>query len=203
MTSRSDNFNRTDTASGIGTPSDGGSGWVQTSGTWGITTNRGYKSASDGAYQVCDLEASSYQVDVQATLASRGAGSVGGVVARLADNNNYIMAFCGDSFILFKKVAGSFTQIGSTYSAGSATNDVVKLTANASNNLEVFVNGVSRITGTDAAGATNTRHGLMVHTNTFYFDDFSITDNAGGGGGATPKGWFGKALHGPMRRVVT
>ncbi|HKQ22879.1 MAG TPA: hypothetical protein VJT81_00370, partial [Burkholderiales bacterium] len=40
ITGRTDNFNRGDTATAIGTPSDGGSAWLQLAGTWGIASNQ-------------------------------------------------------------------------------------------------------------------------------------------------------------------
>src|SRR4051812_42221595 len=62
---RSDTFTRADSASSLGTPSDGGSAWA-TSDTWGISTNRAYNAGAD-AQSTAVLESSKSDVLVQAT----------------------------------------------------------------------------------------------------------------------------------------
>src|SRR5688500_3275217 len=124
MTNRTDNFNRADTTNGIGTPSDAGSAWSQLSGTWGISSNRAYESANTGQ-AVCVLEASASNVEVQVTLVTLNVDP--GLIARAADDSNYILLAVGtNGFLLYKKVSGSFTQLDSyvgTISAGA----VIKL----------------------------------------------------------------------------
>lgn len=176
VTLRSDNFNRADTPNGIGTPSDGGAGWSVTNGTWGISSNQGYESGS-GAEAGCVLEASASNVAVQVTFAV--ISSDAGMLARFADTSNYLLAAVRPTNIqLYKVVAGSFTQLGSTYSATISNGDIVKLTCDAGSNLVVYHNGVSRITATDNAGSTNTKHGIRTNNDTTTrFDDFSIATN--------------------------
>lgn len=180
MTSRSDNFTRADSSSSIGTPSDAGSAWVVTAGsTWGITTNRGYKVSAAGSFDVAYLEASTTSADAQATFVTLGNS---GLVVRFKNDNNFIMGqiTAGNAYI-WKRVAGTFTQIGSTYTGSTPNGDTWKLSVNGSNNLVLSQNGTSRVTGTDAFNSTQTKHGLMQYDATGVFDDFSITDTAGGG----------------------
>jgi hypothetical protein len=191
MTNRTDDFNRADSSSALGTPSDAGSAWVALAGTWGIVSNAAYKVANAATYEAATLESSVSDVDVEVTLTQIGAAAAGGLVARATDNSNYIMTqhdAGGGNIYLFKRVAGSFTQLGSTYSGGIIPGDVLKLTCNGSS-LTVYKNGVSIITATDSAGSTNTKHGLFSHTagttDSPRFDTFSIT-GLGGGGGAAP-----------------
>src|SRR5438552_14788054 len=118
MTNRTDNFNRADSTTALGTPSDGGSDWIAINGTWGISSNQGYKVATDANSQRAVLESSVSNVDVQATLAGNATSGGGGLVCRLADVNNLIVAAIGANNLvanIFKIVAGSATQLGSTY----------------------------------------------------------------------------------------
>lgn len=174
MTNRTDNFNRADNSASLGTPSDGGGAWTAGTGTWGVNSNQGYCSTST-ALAVATLEASVSNVEVQGTASVINSDI--GVVARFANTSNYLMAdFLGaTSTRLFKNVAGSFTSLGSG-SAGS-NGDVIVLRCDSGNNLTVKVNGVSRITATDSAGSTNTKHGIRTHNDTVArIDDFSITE---------------------------
>lgn len=181
MANRSDNFNRADSTTALGTPSDGGSDWVAASGTWGITSNKSYKVGSGSTFEAAYLEASTSSADVQAT--NTGLGSTG-LCCRLSNNSNFIFGqvISGTAYI-WKRVAGTFTQIGSTYTGTIVAGDVWKLTCDASNNLKLYQNGVQRVSGTDAAGSTNTKHGFCDFSggSSVNWDNFSITDTAGGG----------------------
>lgn len=178
MTDRTDNFNRADSSSSLGTPSDGGSAWTAHVGTWGINSNQAYCS-SVTSLACASVESSISDCEVQATLAV--VGSAAGLVARLADSNNYILADeIASTVRLFKNVAGSFTSLGS-YSGTTANGDVIKWRGSGSSHT-VYQNGVSRITATDSAGSSNTKHGIRTHNDTtMRIDDFSATALAAGG----------------------
>src|SRR5690349_20217898 len=110
MTNRTDDFNRADNASALGTPSDSGGGWTVGAGTYGINGNKAYESAGS-SLTACWLEASISDCDVQATLSTVSAAL--GVVSRAADNNNYLFggSNSGTGLSMFKRVAGSFTSL--------------------------------------------------------------------------------------------
>jgi hypothetical protein len=91
VSNRTDNFDRADTTNNIGTPSDAGSAWTQSQGTWGIASNAGYESSAAGAQNIAQLEASLADVDVQVTLSNVSAGADAGPVARFADTSNYLL----------------------------------------------------------------------------------------------------------------
>ena len=179
MTDRTDNFNRADSTISLGTPSDGGSAWVAENGTWGIVSNQGYRVATDLTTQNASLEASVSNVEVQVTLSERPRG---GPIARVADASNRLIANLdntSNNLILYKIVAAVATQLGSTYSVTPADGDVVKIRADSANLITVYLNGTSRITATDAAGSSNTKHGIACYRAgagvSAYFDSFSIT----------------------------
>jgi hypothetical protein len=178
MTNRTDTFNRADTTNAIGTPSDGGSAWSQVNGTWGIASNTAY-SSSAGSESHCALESSVSAVEVEATLTV--VDSQCGLTGRLADVNNYITVIVeAPQARLFKYVAGVYTQLGSTYTATMNNGVVIKLRMDSANDITVYVDGVSRITANDAAGSSNTQHGLRIHASgNTRFDNFSITAISG------------------------
>lgn len=177
MSNRSDNFNRTDTPSGpLGTPSDGGSDWVQSGTThWGIETNIG-RSFTAATPKWAYLECGSADGDWQATLQSAGGTSDNGLLLRFSDSSNYFRLYTISNFChLDKIVAGSATNVASndtfTFSAG----DVVKVTMSG-NNFTVFVNGVSKISTSSTFNNTATKHGLYNSSSgAVKWDDVSFT----------------------------
>lgn len=185
MTNRTDTFTRADSTTSIDSPSDGGSGYTAT-GTWGIKSNTGYYVSAGGAYAPCVLEASVASVDVQVTISVFPAIAAGGPLVRYSNSTNFIHANVNTAtnWQIQKCVAGSFTQIGSTYVGTISAGDVLKLSVDSSNNLTAYQNGVSRITGNDSAGSANTKHGFddyRAGANSLQFDDLSITAAAAGG----------------------
>lgn len=173
MSNRADTFDRADGA--IGTPSDGGSAWVVIAGAWNVISNRaGMSNLTSLACAV--LESSVSNVEVQATIPVLG--STPRLVARLADANNFLLAYtnAGTTMQIYKRVAGTLTQLGSTYSGTVSAGDVLKFRVNG-NDLIFYQNGVARVTTSDGAGASNTQHGIGSHQDTTCrFDDFSITE---------------------------
>jgi hypothetical protein len=186
MANRTDNFNRADSGT-LGTPSDAGSDWALANGTFAISSNKA--SGGGAANEVAYLESSVADVDAQVTLPSMvvDGDNGGGVVARLADNDNYLLmqASVGNGWDLYKKVSGSFTLVVSA-SGTPADGDVLKLTCNG-NSVSMYVNGVQKgATQTVTEGASNTKHGIRSHNGNIKFDDFSITA-IGGGAQDTPE----------------
>lgn len=177
-TDRTDNFNRADGA--IGTPSDGGSAWSVQNGAWNVLSNTAYETLTT-TFAIAVLESSVSNVEVEVTLSAVGPGPA--LVARFADTSNYILASYDQpttAVYLWKNVAGSFTQFGSSTITLSA-NDVLKLRVDSSNLITLYVNGVSKVSVTDSAGSTNTKHGIYAYQDdTSRFENFSITEIVAG-----------------------
>lgn len=188
MPNRSDNFNRANGS--IGTPSDAGSAWIVPDSGWSINGNRAHCSGG-GLQSVCFLESGMADADIEVTVPIfQSVGTVDiGIVARVTDDSNYILAAItgGDvGFRLFNR-SGGFTQIGSTVAGTWAAGDVFRLRVNGTS-VELFQNGVLRISGASSAHQTVTKHGLRASQDTgTYFDSFSISAITGGGGGPTPR----------------
>jgi len=163
---RQDNFNRADSAVTIQSPSDGGSNYIINSGTWGISGNQGYLAVA-GTQRTAVLETSQTNIATEVTIAV-GSGDVG-VVVRGLDDDNYIVGTynkAGGQMQIYRRVAGAFTQIGSTYNGTLNDGDVIKLSVDSGNNLVLSQNGVSRVTGNSAAGSTNTKGGIRSSNDT-------------------------------------
>ena len=189
MTDRTDNFNRADSST-LGTPSDAGSDWVaQTaSNAWGIVSNTARENG--GANQsTAVLESSVADVQVQSTLTVISGDS--GLVARSVNDSNYILLAIRNAgtnrMQIFKRVAGSFTSLA-TYTTAVSAGVPFRLDTDSADLLAGYENGTLRLSATDTAGSTNTQHGMRngaLTDTTGRWDDFSITEIGGAGGGAT------------------
>lgn len=179
MTDRTDNFTRADTTNAIGTPSDGGSAWVQQSGTWGIASNQGYESSGSVNHAMCVLESSVANVDVVCTFQGTVSSDFG-IIARSADVNNHLAIYHDTSgFEMYKRVAGSLTQLGSSVAYTPVAGDTFKFSVSSANDLNGYINGVLKINVNDSTGSANTLHGMDVNFNNLTrFTLFSITAQA-------------------------
>lgn len=197
MTDRADDCNRVDSTLTPNPPSDGLGNYTVV-GTWGIFTHWLYKVSPADTYQCAVLECGTPNGSFSATNITDPSATYGGggVVARYADNNNYITglvigAVGGGTydFYLFKKVAGNYTPLGTFYTGPFAANDVLSIDFTSANAIRFKQNGITRVGPvTDAAGSTNTKHGVIAYNNTGYntpiFDDLSFVGAAGGGVGS-------------------
>lgn len=185
MADRTDDFNRTDTATALGTPSDGGGAWAATAAPsiWGIHSNAAYLVADAGDQQNhAWLETSVTEGTTQVTLSQRGAAIDGGILVRLADNSNFLMfQFDLLNTRYYKRVAGTFTQLGSAGSGGIATNDVASVVVSG-NVITGKINGVTQGSPpTESTGSGNTKVGMRLYgpisgtgTSAAKFDNFSF-----------------------------
>jgi hypothetical protein len=173
MTNRTDNFNRADTSSDIGTPSDAGSAWVQANGTWGIGSNQALEAGNSHAIAV--LESSISDVDVQATISATH--TEGGLIARYSTTASYILlaTIPSTGLVLYRRDGAGFNSIG-TWSGTLSTNDVIKLRCNGTS-ISAYQNGVERIAPvTESHNSTETEHGIRISGSpNWRWDDFSIT----------------------------
>lgn len=173
MANRSDNFNRADSATSIGAPSDGGSGWTVSAGTWGITGNTLYRASGSG-YAVAYLDAG---VSAGTVSAKMTAAASAGIAMRVADGTNFVWLQCtGGTVYLWKRVAGTFTQLGSTYSGGYTTGDTFSLTVDSAGNWVAKKNSTSIITATDNVHNTATGVGFGWESNSATWDDFGFAE---------------------------
>lgn len=184
----SDSFDRADSTTSLGT-ADSGQVWTAHSGTWGISSNKGYLASTTGqAAASVDAGASDVEVSADITLSPTTDRADAGLVFRLADDSNYLLALINkvtgsNSIQLFKRQAGSFTHLASVGSQGhvNGTTYDLRVVANGSS-IEVFRDDTSVLTHT-LSGAdlttfgSNTRHGLRVHRGSTADDGGTRFDN--------------------------
>lgn len=176
MTDRADTFNRANSTTTLGTPSDAGSAWAVNTGTWGILSNAAYQVSGSFTSDFASVEASVTNAAVQATtLNSLGRG---GVVGRAnAAANDSIAWYCdGSSVFLAKFVGGVVTFLGNSGSTASVTNDRLKLLCESTNQLTGFLNDVALVSVSDSALNTRTQWGIITYDKGVAgMDDFSVT----------------------------
>lgn len=174
----SDSFNRADSAAAWGTSdaAEGGTSqaWTPLSGTWGITGNTAYGVATTGDHLTV-LDAGVTNVDIRATVFALpgGAGNVG-VVGRVLNSSNYylVQVNSAGSIGFFKRVAGAYVQLGTTYTGGFSAGDELGLRCVGST-IDALKNGVVIKTATDASLATGTKVGIRADTSgTWRLDRF-------------------------------
>lgn len=179
-TTITDNFNRADSAT-LGSSSEGWSWSEQGSGNWDIDTNTAESQALDSVARA-DADLSSANHAVQASVTAQVATSNPGVLARFSasvSNTYYMWRDSNDGNVqqLFKRVTGTFTQIGSNVAGTPAPPFTLRLTVSGSS-LEGLLDGVSKITQTDTAITGNVRTGLRDNVLGTKLDNFSADDLA-------------------------
>ena len=177
----SDDFNRADNASSLGTATSGHV-WTALGGTWGISSNKAHISNATGlkpAYVECGAADVSVQATLNKTDASNNLNRIG-IAFRISDASNFLYAYylTSTGLRLFKLVAGVNTQIGTATVTGT-NNDVLKVVTSG-DQIEVYQNGVLKIGPiTETHNQTATKHGLFFEVGGSSFtlcrwDDFSI-----------------------------
>jgi hypothetical protein len=171
-----DNFNRAD-ANPIG------GNWSTVQGLNALqlqnnSVNGSVNNTDNAAYWNAD----SFANDQYSQIKKLTTSSDHGPLVRVATNNCYMADVYSTGIDIWKYVAGSWTQLGSTISITLAANDVLKLSATGTT-LEIFQNGTSRGTRSDSELATGSA-GIWAYNN---YTNINVDDWEGGNvsGGAT------------------
>jgi hypothetical protein len=166
-----DSFNRADNALTMGNANTG-QAWIPGMSTWGISSNQAYSIDTAGTDMI-SIETGVSNFSVSATVKF----SVNeGIIFRYADANNHLVLRINSTTLgLVKGVASVFTSIGSysfTPVVGTLYN--IKAVCNGSS-IQVFLDGVLRITATETANQTATQSGLRTAISTAgRFDNFLV-----------------------------
>jgi len=135
--------------------SSSGHVWNVEAGAYGISSNKGYVVTTGGAAWIAGTAlANSAQQD----LTYNGNSATESVIIRLVDASNYLSVIIDATNIyLFKKVAGTFTQLGAFAAAGhtNGITYVIKAVINGTA-LEGWQDGTMRLTYTLTAGEQTT-----------------------------------------------
>lgn len=162
----SDNFNRANAAT-LGSTSGESRPWQvgATTGTptWSIVSDQAMLTASATGNAVAWVEAYLADGTLQVTVPTAGAAHGAGVVFRVTDGINYYYLARATSadfhYALWKRVAGTATQIGATSTVTITSGDVIQVVL-AGSSIVVKVNGTTLFTVTDTTFLTATKHGL-------------------------------------------
>lgn len=181
MTNRTDSFNRANSTTTLGTPSDGGSAWTYPgSAVLGISGNAAYSPTSQ-SQAIAVLESSASAGTAQITLGSFPTVEEVGICFRVVDDNNYLLVWVkeGAGFRLFERVAGTFTERGTANATNPLAGDIVSVDVSGTS-VTVRRNGtaLTGLTGvTMTPHSTATRHGIRFHNSiSARIDAFAWTD---------------------------
>lgn len=171
-----DNFNRADSATTLGTTSDGTKVWSALAGTWGISTNQAYLPTPNGTRSLAVVDAGLSDCTVSVTLATI-AFSAMGLCVRVQDAGNFIaVTYASGTLSVGEFAGGSFNRSLLSTSVTFANGDVLSVVLSGSS-LTFKKNGTTVGTATDATYQTNTKHGLYDGSglgSTQRWEDFSI-----------------------------
>ncbi|WP_407310894.1 hypothetical protein [Desulfosporosinus sp. SB140] len=169
-----DGFNRANNAASLGN-ADTGQLWSALSGIWGITGNTAYVSTSSGGRDVSVIDSGSCNGIAKIVLPIVASFTNPRLILRASDVQNYLMVSTASSntaYSLFRVVANVATQIG-TYTTTPVNGDEVKTILNGTS-IQVFINGLLRISVTESFNQTATKFGIGTAANdpTSRFDNF-------------------------------
>lgn len=171
-----DDFNRANSTTTLGTATTGQS-WVALAGTWGIETNKGYRVSTVDSDQAAILTGQTdATITATITWSSFTAGEVS-VLARGADASNHYLALLSTSTVdLYKRVAGTYTLLGTSGAVTWATGDTIGLRVSGTS-IKGYRNGAEVVSTTDSSLTSGTYAGFRAGgtTNTMRYDDLSIT----------------------------
>lgn len=193
-----DTFNRADSATSLGTTSDGTTVWTDLVGTWGILSNQAYLAANaTDALTVIDAGTADGTVSVvcRTTVGNQG------IAFRVVDASNYWRAVfvTANSIYVQQCVAGVLTNMGGTpMTQALADGDVLSVVLSGTS-IVVQLNGVTKVSITDATFQTATKVGLCQSVGgdpSYKYDDFTVVF---GGLAPTTPGLLGTRRQGTQR----
>ena len=181
MATYTDDFNRADSTN-IGN-------WTEVTDNWSIVSNQlapGISSTGVVVY-ASPLDTNDHYAEI--TLSNASASSMG-VFARsdVSGNNFYLWRNDGSEWTLFYNIGGNFTSIGS-YTAAGVNGDIARIQC-VGTTIKGFVNGVERVSVTDAQIPSGLYTGLRsAASSTARYDNFAAAD-IGGAPAADPGAFF-------------
>lgn len=178
-TTITESFTRADSTSVMGNDLS----WTQVAGSWGTSSNKGYKVATNGVTQAAraDSDLSSADHYVQCVIANGTNATGHGPACRFSSSANtyYTTLNFTNLQYLIKIVSGSQTNLTST-SHTYANGETLKVEINGSS-LNGYANGTQYPSTTDTSITGNTRGGVVSYGINGTVDDFQAADLAASG----------------------
>ncbi|MFZ7945671.1 M14 family zinc carboxypeptidase [Neobacillus sp. 19] len=170
MDAITDDFNRANSTTSLGTATTGQS-WMAQKGTWGINSNKAYTAAgSNDSIAVIDSGESNVAISVDVTW-----NSSGGIVFRV-NGTDLLAAYVNSTGIHLYKFTSSTNDLLGEYlfTPVAATTYAIKVIANGSS-IKVSLDGTERISAVNTFNQTFTKHGLRTFNDLVTkFDNFKI-----------------------------
>lgn len=166
-----DTFSRPNSSTGLGVASSGQT-WTNGAGITGVQSERAYApSAGDNIGLV---NAGATDAVARVTISTTASGGAGAVV-RATDASNFYLAtqHVSTTIRLFKRVAGTYTQLGGDFAHTSAAGDVISVSA-VGTTISALLNGVAVITVTDSSLTSGTKAGTYIDNATSRLSGFSV-----------------------------
>jgi hypothetical protein len=166
-----DDFNRTDSSTTLGTTTDGKTWQTINSSVWGIAGNAAYcPTPASRGYAFVDTGAQNGTLTAVMSVTA----SFAGVAFRIFDASNLFYVQPNSTTLELRKVAGGVgTLVGSATGLTFANGDTLSVVLSG-NSISVSLNGTERITYTDSTFATNKKHGLTAAGTVARFDSASF-----------------------------
>lgn len=180
--SYSDDFNRADNDS-LGSP------WTEVNGDIDISSQTviATSSLSTARYDA-DLDSDGHYAELD--VVSMSGTQAGGPMVRFSSSANSGVVFYirsdTNQYRVFRVTNGSLTQLGSTTSEATPSQPfTARLTIDTDDNITASINGVAKVSTSDATWAGNTRGGMYINSPSPAFDNWKAEDNDFSGGGTT------------------
>ncbi len=168
-----DSFNRADSTTTLGN-ADTGQAWTSAIGVHGISSNQAYRVTAVSNEGTALLETGITDMIVKGTPISGVTNRFVGLIGRADDASNFYVVFTDANTLsaLYKKVSGSFIQLGTNFGAISG---VMELRCQGST-ISVYDDGVLVVSETDTSLTTGTKAGFRISgaSSTPRLDDFSV-----------------------------
>ena len=179
-----DTFNRADSASSLGTASDGVHTWTARTGTWGISSNQAYSPSigSGPGYtgSVATINAGTGNGWLRIALPTmRTTADDAGVVFRYTDTSNFWIAqysFTSVQVKIVKIEAGSLSLVASASFAAATAADGERLMVELNGtSIKLYIEDQLLISTTSSFNLTASDHGLFTQQTGTRLDDLSMT----------------------------
>lgn len=173
----SDDFDRANDASSLGSTSVGGLAWSATVGTWGISSNRAYNpSNTTNAFAVVDCGVSDFDVSLVIATYDPASTNEQGLWFRAVDSNNWFrLVRSGSNLLIQRRVAGTVVTLSSTAQT-FANGDTFRVVCNGPV-IQAYLNGSLKATITDFnhIGSAKVGPGNASNSSNSRFDSFSVS----------------------------
>lgn len=165
----SDSFDRPDSTTSLGI-ADTGQAWTSILRTFGISGNKAATTVADAA---AHLDSGVADADITCDITH---GGDNGLAFRSTGTSNFMVARLGANKVqAYRRQSGAYTLVGEAAMALTVGQAYAFRVACFGSTIDVYVDGVKKLTVTDSFQSTATAHGLYgSHFNGSRWDNFTV-----------------------------